>query len=223
MSSHILENSSLIDNIKYEWDIRLLFALSEPLNGVPNIIRKVHWTASAILELLGETHAESIFGEISLNISELNYDNLIPYENYIPIQNDLSDLQKVVFLLKQEDKTAHTIAMNGQNLGKEIFSHGAIEDYVYKLLSKYSKKMVIEKMLEEYKHFSSDVKFSKREKLIRSMASQHAIKAGVSLSQKEMQQLTGDLFSCEVANSSPNGKPTYMSFYKEELDKLFGR
>ena len=81
MSSHILENSSLIDNIKYEWDIRLLFALSEPLNGVPNIIRKVHWTASAILELLGETHAESIFGEISLNISELNYDNLIAYEN----------------------------------------------------------------------------------------------------------------------------------------------
>ena len=81
MSSHILENSSLIDNIKYEWDIRLLFALSEPLNGVPNIIRKVHWTASAILELLGETHAESIFGEISLNISELNYHNLIPYEN----------------------------------------------------------------------------------------------------------------------------------------------
>jgi DNA mismatch repair protein MutL len=86
-----------------------------------------------------------------------------------------------------------------------------------------NEKMVIEKMLEEYKHFSSDVKFSKREKLIRSMASQHAIKAGVSLSQKEMQQLTGDLFSCEVANSSPNGKPTYMSFYKEEMDKLFGR
>jgi len=86
-----------------------------------------------------------------------------------------------------------------------------------------NEKMVIEKMLEEYKHFSSDVKFSKREKLIRSMASQHAIKAGVSLSQKEMQQLTGDLFSCEVANTSPNGKPTYMSFYKEEMDKLFGR
>jgi DNA mismatch repair protein MutL len=86
-----------------------------------------------------------------------------------------------------------------------------------------NEKMVIEKMLEEYKYFSSDVKFSKREKLIRSMASQHAIKAGVSLSQKEMQQLTGDLFSCEVANTSPNGKPTYMSFYKEEMDKLFGR
>ena len=86
-----------------------------------------------------------------------------------------------------------------------------------------NEKMVIEKMLEEYKHFSSDVKFSKREKLIRSMASQHAIKAGVSLSQKEMQQLTSDLFGCEVANTSPNGKPTYMSFYKEEMDKLFGR
>ena len=42
----------------------------------------------------------------------------------------------------------------------------------------------MEKLLEQYKHFSSDVKFSKREKLIRSLAWQHAIKAGSSLLQK---------------------------------------
>ncbi len=86
-----------------------------------------------------------------------------------------------------------------------------------------NEKMAIEKILEQYKHFSTDLKFSKREKLLRSMALQQAIKTGMSLGQKEMNILVTDLFACGVPNSTPNGKPTYMSFKKEELDKMFGR
>ncbi|MEX1203464.1 MAG: DNA mismatch repair endonuclease MutL [Ferruginibacter sp.] len=86
-----------------------------------------------------------------------------------------------------------------------------------------NEKVVLEKMLEQYKHFSSDMKFSKREKLLRSMALQQSVKAGTSLSNKEMTNLLQDLFACAVPNSTPNGKPTYMSFKKEELDKMFGR
>ena len=86
-----------------------------------------------------------------------------------------------------------------------------------------NEKMTLEKMLEQYKHFSNDIKFSKREKLMRSMALQQAIKTGMPLSQKEMNVLVTDLFICAVPNSTPNGKPTYMSFKKDELDKMFGR
>ncbi len=86
-----------------------------------------------------------------------------------------------------------------------------------------NEKVAIEKMLEQYKHFSNDIKFSKREKLIRSLALQQAIKAGTSLTQKEMHALVNDLFACETVNSTPNGKPTFMAFKKEELDKMFGR
>ncbi len=86
-----------------------------------------------------------------------------------------------------------------------------------------SEKTAIEKMLEQYKHFSMDIKFSKREKLLRSLAWQQAIKAGTVLSGKEMQQLVDDLFACAVPNSTPNGKPTYTTFKKTELDKMFGR
>jgi DNA mismatch repair protein MutL len=86
-----------------------------------------------------------------------------------------------------------------------------------------NEKMALEKMLEQYKHFSNDIKFSKREKLLRSMALQQAVKTGSSLTQKEMNLLVNDLFACAVPNSTPNGKPTYMSFKKEELDKMFGR
>lgn len=86
-----------------------------------------------------------------------------------------------------------------------------------------NEKTAIEKMLEQYKHFSTDLKYSKREKLLRSLAWQQAVKAGTALTQKEMQALVEDLLNCSSPNITPNGKPTYSEFKKTELDKLFGR
>jgi DNA mismatch repair protein MutL len=86
-----------------------------------------------------------------------------------------------------------------------------------------SEKTAIEKMLEQYKHFSNDLKYSKREKLLRSLALQQSIKAGTALTEREMKVLIEELFNCAVPNSTANGKPTYLEFKKEELDKLFGR
>ncbi|HEV8079937.1 MAG TPA: DNA mismatch repair endonuclease MutL [Chitinophagaceae bacterium] len=86
-----------------------------------------------------------------------------------------------------------------------------------------NEKATLEKILDQYKHFSNDLKFNKREKLLRSMAWQHAVKAGTSLDQKEMSFLINDLFECETPNCTPNGKPSYLEFKKEELDKMFGR
>jgi len=90
-------------------------------------------------------------------------------------------------------------------------------------VSQGDEKTAIEKMLEQYKHFSNDLKYSKREKLLRSLALQQSIKAGTSLTEKEMRVLVEDLFNCAVPNSTANGKPTYLEFKKDELDKLFGR
>ena len=86
-----------------------------------------------------------------------------------------------------------------------------------------NEKAAIEKMLEQFKHFSADLKYNKREKLLRSLAWQQAIKAGTSLTQKEMKVLAEDLFACNTPNITPNGKPTYTQFKKIELDKMFGR
>jgi DNA mismatch repair protein MutL len=82
---------------------------------------------------------------------------------------------------------------------------------------------IIEKLLEQYKHFSSDTSFSTTEKLIRSMAIQQAIKAGTTLSLLEMQTLLTDLFACQTPNATANGKPTYMGFKTSDLAKSFGR
>ena len=83
--------------------------------------------------------------------------------------------------------------------------------------------MAIELLLEQFKHYTSDLKFSRREKLIRSLAKQHSIKAGRSLTQKEMKQLVEDLFNCAQPNSTSNGFPVYMEIKKDELEKQFGR
>jgi DNA mismatch repair protein MutL len=84
-----------------------------------------------------------------------------------------------------------------------------------------NEKNAIELLLEQFKHFSGDIKFSKREKIIRCMARQSAIKAGKLLSQKEMHVLIESLFNCETPNVSANGAPTYIDFKEAYLDGLF--
>ena len=86
-----------------------------------------------------------------------------------------------------------------------------------------NEKMAIELLLEQYKHFSSDIKFSKREKLVRCMAKQQATKAGNPLSQSEMRLLADHLFECETPNISPSGNATYMEFKEDYLEKMFGK
>ncbi|MBL0881900.1 MAG: DNA mismatch repair endonuclease MutL [Chitinophagaceae bacterium] len=86
-----------------------------------------------------------------------------------------------------------------------------------------NEKHAIELLIEQFKHFSSDIKFSKREKLIRCMARQQAIKTGQSLSQKEMLVLVEELFACTSPNVTPTGSPTYLEFKEDYLDRMFGK
>jgi DNA mismatch repair protein MutL len=84
-------------------------------------------------------------------------------------------------------------------------------------------KYTIEILLEQYKHFNPEMKFSKREKLVRALARQQAIKPGRQLTASEMRRLVDDLFSCKQPNTTPDGNPTWLEFKQEQLEKLFGR
>jgi len=86
-----------------------------------------------------------------------------------------------------------------------------------------NEKNIIDNLLEQYKHFSNELKFSKREKLVRSLAKQQAVKTGLRLTEREMRSLTEQLFSCEQPNITPDGNPTYLEFKQEQLEKMFGR
>ena len=86
-----------------------------------------------------------------------------------------------------------------------------------------NEKHALELLIEQFKHFSSDIKFSKREKLIRCMSRQQAIKEGQTLSQQEMQVLVTELFNCQTPNVSPSGNATYIDFKEDYLLRLFGK
>ncbi|ULQ56140.1 DNA mismatch repair endonuclease MutL [Flavihumibacter rivuli] len=84
-----------------------------------------------------------------------------------------------------------------------------------------NERVAIEHLLDQYKHFSSDVKFSKRERLIRSLAAQHAIRTGTNLTNREMLQLAEDLLVCAQPNTTPTGQATFIEFNKDYLLRLF--
>jgi DNA mismatch repair protein MutL len=113
----------------------------------------------------------------------------------------------------------HLLGYQVEPFGKDAFVvQGTPAD-----LETGDEKKAIENLLEQYKHFSSEVKFSKREKLVRAMAYQQAVKSGKALTEKEMKSLTDDLFACMQPNTTAGGNPTYIEFKNEYLEKLFGR
>lgn len=84
-------------------------------------------------------------------------------------------------------------------------------------------KSSLEKLLEDCKHFNTSLNYSNRENLIRAMATQRSVKAGTALKEKEMKDLVTQLFQCKVISVSPSGKPVFLEFRNEELEKMFGR
>lgn len=86
-----------------------------------------------------------------------------------------------------------------------------------------NEKHTIELLLEQWKHFSSEIKSSRKEKIARCLARQQSKKTGQSLTQKEMKALIGELFNCQSPNVSPAGSPTYLEFTLEAIERMFGR
>ncbi len=86
-----------------------------------------------------------------------------------------------------------------------------------------NEKHSVELLLEQFKHFSNELKFNQREKLIHCIARQQAIKAGQSLTEKEMQVLVEELFNCVMPSITPNGNPVFVEFNDEQLLKMFGK
>ncbi|RYZ59512.1 MAG: DNA mismatch repair protein MutL, partial [Chitinophagaceae bacterium] len=86
-----------------------------------------------------------------------------------------------------------------------------------------NEKGALENILEHYKHFSSELKLPRRELLLRTVAWQQSVKTGNALTEKEMTQLVEDLFNCRQPNATASGRPTYLEFGREQLEKMFIR
>ena len=86
-----------------------------------------------------------------------------------------------------------------------------------------AEKKVIEQLLEQFKHSSGSLQVTPREKLMRGLARQQAVKAGASMTGEEMRHLATELMTCQQPNISPYGQPVYAVLDHESLGKLFER
>ncbi len=82
-------------------------------------------------------------------------------------------------------------------------------------------KFTLEKLLEQFKINSSELKLDKKENLATSLARSASIKAGQKLSEEEMSALIDSLFACQMPYHLSNGKPTIISLDLEDLNKQF--
>lgn len=85
----------------------------------------------------------------------------------------------------------------------------ACEDLFVDLLSEWEK--------------TGDTARSDREKALMIMACRQAVKAGDALTFEEARSLLADLWKTSVPQTCPHGRPTMISFKKEEIEKMFKR
>jgi DNA mismatch repair protein MutL len=153
------------------------------------------------------------------------------YEKYQKASAQPHATQKSLFPVVLELSASDAVLLEEMledlaNIGYEIEAFGQnsfiIQGIPADVLSG-NEKNAIELLLEQFKHFSADLKFSKREKLIRCMARQMAIKAGQNLGQKEMHGLIESLSECDIPNTTASGAPTFIEFNEDYLDRLFSK
>ncbi len=185
----------------------------------------------AIVQLHNRYVLVSTVGGFILINQQAAHENII-YENLKeaaiakPIASQKSIFPATVELTMSDAVLLSELQIDLQQMGYSIEPFGNNSFVVHGTpadVSQGNEKQVFDSILEQFKHFSPDLKFSKREKLIRSLAWQQSIKAGKILTVLEMQTLVKNLFSCTQPNVTPNGNPVYLEFKKDQLEKLFGK
>ncbi|AGA77055.1 DNA mismatch repair endonuclease MutL [Echinicola vietnamensis] len=80
-----------------------------------------------------------------------------------------------------------------------------------------NEKALFEGLLEQFKHFKSELSLDNKENLARSLAKKSSIKKGTKLKSQEMETLVGQLFACQNPNYGLSGNKT---FVKLDLSKI---
>ena len=85
-------------------------------------------------------------GSVALKVDSNNgqwyYGAIKPFEHYVPIKADFSDLNEKIEWLKNNDDKAQQIAKNGRDFVKNYMTHEAMNQYTIDLLKDYEKLYV---------------------------------------------------------------------------------
>ncbi|RZJ69556.1 DNA mismatch repair endonuclease MutL [Flavobacterium sp.] len=81
--------------------------------------------------------------------------------------------------------------------------------------------IVMEELLSDLQDGIPETSFSQNDSIAKSMAKSLAVKTGTILSEREQENLVNGLFACKEPDVSPFGKPTFITFRVEDIDKRF--
>jgi len=82
-------------------------------------------------------------------------------------------------------------------------------------------KEIFEGLIEQYKHFQSDLSGNRKESVARSIARRMAIKKGQKLDPTEMSTLIDRLFGCANSDYTPDGRKTYYILELDQISEFF--
>jgi len=148
---------------------------------------------------------------------QINSGSAASQQSLFPVTLQLSpqDAALITELLPDLDKLGYSI----ESFGKDSFIiRGTPPEMADgELISS------IELLIEQVKHYRTDIAIDQREKIIRSLAKQHCIKSGQALTEEEMHRLVSELFAGNHPSHTPGGKPTFFDMNAEELMSRFGK
>ncbi|MBT0810960.1 DNA mismatch repair endonuclease MutL [Litoribacter ruber] len=115
------------------------------------------------------------------------------------------ELNSLGFLV--EEFGQHTVVING--VPADIYIN--------------NEKALFEGLLEQFKHFKSELSIDNKENLARSLAKRSSIKKGKVLKAQEMETLVGQLFACQNPNYGVSGNKTFVKLDLNKLQSFFQR
>ncbi len=88
-------------------------------------------------------------------------------------------------------------------------------------MEKMNPKELIDEIIEAYKSGEVNLETDLKERIARTISRQSSIRHGQYLSTEEMDELIGQLFTCQVPNYSPDGKPIISILSNDEIESRF--
>jgi DNA mismatch repair protein MutL len=86
-----------------------------------------------------------------------------------------------------------------------------------------NEKRLFEGLIDQFKHFKSELSLDKRENLARSLARRSSIKKGNVLGTTEMETIVGQLFACQNPNYGLAGNKTFIKLDLAKIQSFFTR
>jgi DNA mismatch repair protein MutL len=84
-----------------------------------------------------------------------------------------------------------------------------------------NEKRLFEGLIDQFKHFKSELSLDNRENLARSLARRSSIKKGNLLAASEMETIVGQLFACQNPNYGLSGNKTFIKLDLPKIHSFF--